>query len=107
MFPWDEDCPCLSMGSEALLVLTLVCLHVSRLTGFQCWVSWFYATFPCAILGEIKAQFSASHSDWSSDIPRKLLKMSMLGHWRREWQPTPVFLPGEFKGQRSLAGYSP
>ena len=25
--------------------------------------------------------------------------------WRREWQPTPVFLPGEFYGQRSLAGY--
>ena len=27
--------------------------------------------------------------------------------WRRAWQPTPVFLPGEFHGQRSLAGYSP
>ena len=27
--------------------------------------------------------------------------------WRRKWQPTPVFLPGEFHGQRSLVGYSP
>ena len=27
--------------------------------------------------------------------------------WRKAWQPTPVFLPGEFHGQRSLAGYSP
>ena len=27
--------------------------------------------------------------------------------WRRKWQPTPVFLPGEFHGQRSLAGYRP
>ena len=27
--------------------------------------------------------------------------------WRREWLPTPVFLPGEFHGQRSLACYSP
>ena len=27
-------------------------------------------------------------------------------HWRREWQPTLVFLPGEFRGQRSLATYS-
>ena len=27
--------------------------------------------------------------------------------WRRERQPTPVFLPGESHGQRSLAGYSP
>ena len=28
-------------------------------------------------------------------------------HWRREWLCTPVFLPGEFHGQRSLAGYRP
>ena len=27
--------------------------------------------------------------------------------WRREWQPTLLFLPGEFHGQRSLAGSSP
>ena len=27
--------------------------------------------------------------------------------WRRKWPPTPVFLPGEFHGQRSLVGYSP
>ena len=26
--------------------------------------------------------------------------------WRRAWQPTPVFLPGESHGQRSLAGYA-
>ena len=25
----------------------------------------------------------------------------------KEWQPTPVFLPGESRGQRSLVGYSP
>ena len=27
--------------------------------------------------------------------------------WIRNWLPTPVFLPGEFHGQRSLEGYSP
>ena len=27
--------------------------------------------------------------------------------WRRTWQPTPVFLPGESHGQRKLVGYSP
>ena len=27
--------------------------------------------------------------------------------WRRQWQPTSVFLPGKSHGQRSLAGYSP
>ena len=35
---------------------------------------------------------------------------SILGQedpWRREWQPPPVFLPGESHRQRSLVGYSP
>ena len=27
--------------------------------------------------------------------------------WRRKWQPTPVFLPGESNGRKSLVGYSP
>ena len=31
----------------------------------------------------------------------------MAIHWRRKWQPTPVFLPGRSHGQRSLAGYIP
>ena len=35
-------------------------------------------------------------SPWVGKIP-----------WRRAWQPTPPFLPGESDGQRSLAGYSP
>ena len=25
-------------------------------------------------------------------------------HWRRKWQPSPVFLPGEYHGQRNLVG---
>ena len=35
-------------------------------------------------------------SHWVGKIP-----------WRRAWQPTPVSLPGESHGQRSLVGYSP
>ena len=27
--------------------------------------------------------------------------------WKREWQPTPVFVPGESYREKSLAGYSP
>ena len=27
--------------------------------------------------------------------------------WRRKWQPAPIFLPGEFRGQLNLAGSSP
>ena len=33
--------------------------------------------------------------------------LSMEFSWRRKWQPTPVFLPGEFHGRRSPVGYSP
>ena len=33
---------------------------------------------------------------WAGKIP-----------WSRDWLPTPVFLPGEFHGQRSLEAYSP
>ena len=35
----------------------------------------------------------------------KLMKVKIP--WRRAWQPTPAFLPGESHGQRSLADYSP
>ena len=31
----------------------------------------------------------------------------MFDPWRGEWLPTPVLLPGEFRGQRSLVSYSP
>ena len=27
--------------------------------------------------------------------------------WKRKWQPTPVFLPGQSHGQRILEGYGP
>ena len=33
--------------------------------------------------------------------------MSRRYPWRRKWQSTPIFLPGEPHGQKSLAGYSP
>ena len=32
------------------------------------------------------------------------LSLFTLMHWRRKWQPTPVFLPGESQGRGSLAG---
>ena len=33
------------------------------------------------------------------------LSLFTLMHWRRKWQPTPVFLPGESQGQGSLVGF--
>ena len=37
--------------------------------------------------------------DWETS-----LSLFTFMHWRRKWQPTPVFLPGEFQGQGSLVG---
>ena len=37
--------------------------------------------------------------DWATS-----LSLFTFIHWRRKWQPTPVFLPGESQGQRSLSG---
>ena len=56
-----------------------------RASGFQC---QFY--HPPAL--------SNGHITMDTSVPTP---------WRREWQPTPVFLPGKSHGQRSLAGYSP
>ena len=54
--------------------------------------------FPGSASGKESACQSRRHGfdPWVGKIP-----------WRRKWQPTPVFLPGESCGQRSLAGYSP
>ena len=35
-----------------------------------------------------------------------MFSLSLFLHASRAWQPAPVFLPGEFHGQRSLAGYT-
>ena len=33
------------------------------------------------------------------------LSLFTFMHWRKKWQPTPVFLPGESQGRGSLVGY--
>ena len=37
-------------------------------------------------------------------LSRTRLSDFTFTHWRRKWQPTPVFLPGESQGQGSLVG---
>ena len=57
----------------------------------------------------------ASHmAQWVKDLPTMQETQetgfdSWVGKipWRRAWQPTPISLPGESHGQRSLVGYSP
>ena len=67
----------------------LLCLRYKD-WGLPRWLSGRESTCQC------KRCKSQTFDPWVGNIP-----------WRRKWQPTPVFLPGESHGQRSLAGYSP
>ena len=58
----------------------------SHFLGLPWWLRWERICLPCRRPG---------FNSWV----RKIL-------WRREWQPTPVFLPEESHGQRSQGGYS-
>ena len=61
--------------------------HLPNVTGLPRWLSGEESTCQWRRRG---------FNPWSGEIPL-----------RRKWQPTPVFLPGESNGQRSLAGYNP
>ena len=64
-------------------------------------------------ISPLKFAISKLQNILGSDSKKNLPAMQETGFylwvrkilWRREWLPTPVFLPGEFHGQRSMAGY--
>jgi len=62
----------------------------TRLAGLPRWCSG--KESPCYCRRSKRHGFDS----WVTKIP-----------WRRQWKPTPVFLPGKSQGQRSLEGYSP
>ena len=81
-------------------------------------------TFPSLFLpipSKQKDLIGSKHDSWASQVvnatepacqgrrPKGCSFNPWVGKipWRRVWQPTPVFLPGESHGQRSLVGYSP
>ena len=93
------------------ILLYSLCCHLGRyflkLKYFNSHFLFSYNNFVRMLLLSIFVHF---------EMPRisKAINVECLyGHWvgkipwRRKWQPTPVFLPGESHRQRSLAGYSP
>ena len=56
--------------------------------------SW--ASLVAQMVKNLPTKWETGFNPWIGKIP-----------WRREWVPTPIFLPGEFHGERSLAGHSP
>jgi len=53
------------------------------------------ASLVAQTIKNVSAIWETGYEPWVGKIP-----------WRRKWQPTSIFLPGEFHGQRSLGGYS-
>ena len=70
---------------------------------------------PPSLGGIFKANFTCMGFPGGSEVKVSACNAGDLGSipgsgrfpWRRKWQPTPVFLPGESYGRRSLVGYSP
>ena len=97
---WVDSAVILARCSGALTVSSVKTLK--NLLGKSC--EWF----------EPSPQVTATHDGGflSLEVILSFLKqqvcLRIVGKilWRRAWQPTPVFLPGESHGQRSLAGYS-
>ena len=52
----------------------------------------------CSLWGREELDMTVGH-DWAT-----LLSLFTFMHWKRKWQPTPVFLPGESQGWGSLVG---
>ena len=94
MCPAPIQSPCLPVTS--LNLVYLLAFHSSFTSIFAS-----LRGFPGGVRNKDPASQGRRYKRWGFDpwvgkIP-----------WRRAWQPTPVFLPGESHGQRSLAGYSP
>ena len=94
--PGDRPNPGIKPGSPALQADTREAryctymysyMHLSFLYGFPRWLNGKESTCQCSRL---------KFNPWVGEM-----------HWRRKWQPTPVFLPGKSNGQRSPVGYSP
>ena len=91
-------------GKEALLKLaiTIISLQEGLKSRTEFWKSWgrlgelSWTSLIAQMVKNLPAMQETRFNPWVGKIP-----------WRREWQPTPVFLPGESHGQRSLVGYSP
>ena len=94
MFPASAQC---LAYRKSLLALTLV-FHSEFISADLCAYQDHTVGFPSSSDGKA----SACNAGDPGSLPG-----SGRFPWRRKWQPTPVFLPGEFHGQRSLVRCSP
>ena len=74
-----------------------------------CLVNWMPVLWWSEIKEEAISYFSGLHFTLHCPLhcPGFFLEVSRSYKWRRQWQPTPVLLPGESHGRRSQVGCSP
>ena len=92
-----------------ILFYTSVSLLLSRIQGYHFHLSKFHIYALVYCIGEKALATHSSTLAWRIPWPEEpggLQSMGLLTFmdWRRKWQPTPVFLPGESQGQGSLVG---
>ena len=99
------------LWAACILMLRAVFLHCWRISMVclalelvHSWVELGFRVgmedFGASLVAQRLKHLPARRETWVHPWVRKIL-------WRRKWQPTPVFLPGESHGQKSLVGYSP
>ena len=94
---------------QGALHVDLRCLRNTENSWLVWWTCW--SPFPVLILSCYTAWWGLPV--WRGKEPTCQCRRHRFDPWvrkipwRRKWQPTPVFLPGQFRGQRSLTGYSP
>ena len=67
---------------------------------------FFFPLFKKYFSGDFPGGSNGKESACNAGDPSSILRSGRFP-WGRAWQSTPVFLPGESHGQRSLEGYSP
>ena len=86
----QKNCP-----EQQILAELMKCSAMAPHSSTLAWkIPW--TEEPCRL--QSMGSLRVGHS-WATS-----LSLFTFMHWRRKWQPTPVFLPGESQGQRSLVG---
>ena len=101
---WCSIPPVFQWSTVLVLFFDRILFNLISETGshfrIHIWVMHMYPLWASLIAQAVKnlpaMQKRLGFHPWVGKIP-----------WRRKWQPTPVFLPGESQGQRSLVSYSP
>ena len=73
----------------------------------SCLLHWQVGSVPLAPRGVPSQFFTGEDEWWKADVAESHFYPSLALVGRRQWQPTPVLLPGESHRWRSLVGYSP